>query len=205
MSRLLRDMFRILSLMSVVTGVFSIILAWTKPCVGGIQKGNRVMLRRCAMESVLIFAPWWTKRLPVTLVKDKWSMRWMAFMAVLTNQETQTKQNEREKKKVKPFLGDRDSSSEQCTSLNTQHKPCGLHWLLVSSSASVCFIPHSLPWKKQNWARARSTDDCFCIFSLFLTVDLNVGWLWVVKVGHIGWGRQKRADTKYAILASSAP
>lgn len=57
--------------------------------------------------------------------------------------------------------------------------------------------PAQPPLKEAKWARARSRDDCFCILSLFLTQDLNVGWpgrlKWV-----IGWSGHERADTKWS-------
>ena len=57
--------------------------------------------------------------------------------------------------------------------------------------------PAQPPLKEVKWARARSRDDCFCILSLFLTQDLNVGWpgrlKWV-----IGWSGHERADTKWS-------
>lgn len=75
---------------------------------------NRAMVGGCAQtkESVLIPASLWTERRLVTLaVKDKWSTSLAALQLCWPIGKSQTtRQKQKNSRKVKPFLGDGDSS-----------------------------------------------------------------------------------------------
>lgn len=161
------------------------------------KRVNGVTVGGCAQtkERLLIFASWWSEKLLSLWPQRQMERRTGSFAPAPTNwREANDNTKTKSSPEVKPSLGDGDSGWEQCTSLNTQRKPCGFHWLLVSSVAWALSHVVSPEGREMSMSLKQGWLLLLLFFFLFLHLlilagDLNVAWLEWIK-----WVRESVAE-----------